>query len=515
MVAENAPLFASDEIAFAAQTAVTFEQRIPVLQTEGGSISMTRLSGTVPSGITAVYDKTAGALKLAGVPQRAGTSTAVYQVSETRAGRRVAGGVVQVTVTVSALGSVNAAATNTISGAEGAVLDTNEPARVAGVLTYSVTSTGRATAKYRSRKGTVSFSGDNWSACDSQGVLTAGMWNGSYGLAVQLTSEGGLTARVIDPAYAYPLTATLVAPAWSAVNPAAAYQGYYTVILSPSVATGGLAPLGHSFMTVSLTSTATKSGRVTYAGYLADGTPYSGSAILQPHVGGTAQMTVFASNAKYTLAGVFIIAPDAPETYLTYPSAVTACEGVKPYWSSVSGYEETTFDIALEVFGGYYNSADSLLDYYDQYEGGGPMRLMAVGDVPESVYYGTATVLPFVDVAVSDSALWLAGGAATPAGITFYFSKATGIFRGSMRLPFALPGKTSTVWASYAGVLLPGWLGAECQTGCTDNEGELPPKPFGMGSYWYRDKVPVEGFGFNTLMSFSAGYPLIIEKVAE
>jgi hypothetical protein len=62
---------------------------------------------------------------------------------------------------------------------------------------------------------------------------------------------------------------------------------------------------------------------------------------------------------------------------------------------------------------------------------------------------------------------------------------------------------------------LPGWVGAECQTGCADNEGELPPKPFGMGSYWYRDKVQVEGFGFNTLMSFSAGYPLVIEKVAE
>jgi hypothetical protein len=515
LVAENAPFFASDEIAFAAQTAVAFEQRVPVLQTEGGSISVTRLSGTVPSGITAVYDKTAGALKLAGVPQRAGTFTAVYQVSETRAGRRVAGGVVQVTVTVSALGSVNAAATNTISGAEGAVLDTNEPARVAGILTYSVTSAGRATAKYRSRKGTVSFSGVNWSACDSQGVLTAVMGNGSYGLTVQLTPEGGLTARVIDPAYAYPLTATLVAPAWSAVNPASAYQGYYTVILSPSAATGGLAPLGHSFMTVSLTSTAAKSGRVTYAGYLADGTPYSGSAILQPLADGTAQMIVFAGNTKYTLAGVFVIAAQADEDYKTYPSAVTARGGIEPYWSCGSGYEETSYDIALEVFGGFYSSADSLVEFYAQYEGTGPMRLMADGTVPVSAYYGTATALPFMDMSVSDSFLWLAAGAANPTGVTFYFSKATGIFRGSMRLPFVLPGKTSTVWASYAGVLLPGWVGAECQTGCADNEGELPPKPFGMGSYWYRDKVQVEGFGFNTLMSFSAGYPLVIEKVAE
>lgn len=70
-------------------------------------------------------------------------------------------------------------------------------------------------------------------------------------------------------------------------------------------------------------------------------------------------------------------------------------------------------------------------------------------------------------------------------------------------------------WSAFAGVLLPGWLGAECQTGCADNEGELLPKPFGMGAYWFLDKVPVERTGGHALILFSAGHPLVIEKAEE
>lgn len=515
LVAENAPLFACDEVSFAAQTMVAFEQTIPVLQTEGGAVSVAKRSGAVPSGIAVKFDKATGALRWFGVPRTPGTFTSVYQVTENRAGKRVSGGVVQVTITVAALGAVNAAASQAISAAEGAVLDSNTPARVVGTLTYSVTAAGKATARYRSKRGTLTFTGANWSACDADGVLTAVLTSGNCRLEVTLTPEGGLAACVTDPNYAYPLLATLATPAWSEANPATDYQGYYTVVLSPAVSTGGLAPLGHSFMTVSLTPAAAKSGRVTYAGLLADGTPYSGSAVLQPLADGAARLTVFAGNTKYTLAGLFVIAAQADETYATYPSAVTACDGIEPYWACGSGYEETSFDSALEAFGGYYNSADSLLGYYEQYEGTGPLRLLATGVVPQSATYGTATALPFVDLAVTDSALGLAAGSFNPTGLTLLFTKATGIFRGSMRLPFEMSGRSATVWTSYAGVLLPGWLGADCQTGCADNEGELPPKPFGLGSYWYRDRVPVEGAGNHTQMSFIAGYPLVIERALE
>lgn len=513
LVSAAAPGFDPDGVAFGAQTSVAFEQRVPVLRTQGGAVVVVRRSGMLPPGLSAAFDKTAGALRIAGTPKKAGVYSAVYQVSERRSSKTVSGGVVKVTVAVEELSDWNAAAAGAITGAEGAVLDTNMPARVAGTLSWSASARGRMTAKYRTERGTVSFSRANWSACGEDGTATATLVKGDYTLVVALSPDGGLSAQVSDPAYDAPLTATLAVPAWSGTAPAAAYVGYYTVVLSPVASVGGLAPLGHAYMTVSLNSAAAGRGRVTYAGQLADGTSYSGSAVLQPLADGSAQMIVFTRRSGRTLAGVLVLSPNASETYRTYPSAVTAKEGVLTAWSCLSGYEETSFDIAVDVLGGYYNRADDLLAFYDQYEGAGPMWLAAAGTVPESTYYGTATAAPLVELAMSEHALRVASGALNPARVSLRFSPATGIFRGSARLPFESPEKSATVQSSFAGVLLPGWVGAECQTGCADNEGELPPKPFGLGSYWYRDKVRVERDGSDRLISFSAGYPLIIEKI--
>lgn len=515
LIAEDAPLFATNEVVYTAQKNVAFAQSIPLLQTEGGTIRLSRLSGALPSGITAVYDGTAGAMNLFGVPRRTGTSVAVFQVSETRSGERVSGGAVQVTITVAAVENVNAAATNAVSAAEGAVLDSNTPARVVGTLTYSVSTSGRATAKYRSGKGTVSFSAANWSSCDEDGVLTSAMQEGDYALEVSQAPDGTLSAQVTDPDYAYPLAATLMASGWSSAHPATAYKGYYTVALSPAATAGALAPLGHSFMTVSLTAAATKTGRATYSGYLANGTPYSGSALLRPYEDGTAQMVIFTRTAKYTLSGVFLVASNAVDTYTTYPSAITAHDDIATLWEGTSGYAETAYTVQLDVFGGYYSSGDSLLTYYDLYTGTGPFRIQATDVTPASEVYGTAAALPSVALTVSDRALRVAAGIDNPTRLTFAFSKHTGIFRGTTRLPFVLSNQTSVVGANYAGVLLPGWYGPACETGCADNEGELPRKPFGMGAYWFRDKSTVEKNSREVLIPVNVGYPLVIEKDVE
>lgn len=515
LIAENAPLFAATEVVYTAQKDVAFAQSVPLLQTEDGKVSLSRLSGALPSGIAAAYDGSAGTMKLSGVPRRSGTFVAVFQVSETRSGKRVAGGVVQVTITVVTAESVNAAATNAVSAAEGAVLDSNTPVRVVGTLTYSVSTSGRATARYRSRKGSVSFSAANWSFCDESGVLTSAMKKGDYGLEVSLAPDGALSARVTDPDYDYPLTATLAASGWSSAHPATAYKGYYTVVLSPAATTGALAPLGHSFMTISLTAAATKTGRATYSGYLANGTPYSGSARLQPREDGTAQMVIFASAAKYTLSGIFLVVPDAVGTYTTYPSAITAHDGTATLWEGPSGYAETAYTVGLNVFGGYYSSGDSLLSYYERYTGTGPFRIQATDVAPASEVHGAATALPSVALTVSDLALRVAAGSDNPTRLALSFSKRNGIFRGTMRLPFARPDQTSVIGAGYTGVLLPGWYGPACETGCADNEGELPHKPFGMGAYWFRDKCTVEKNSREVLIPVNVGYPLVIEKDAE
>jgi len=139
------------------------------------------------------------------------------------------------------------------------------------------------------------------------------------------------------------------------------------------------------------------------------------------------------------------------------------------------------------------------------------MELMAYGDVPESVFYGTATALPFVGLAVSETSLRIPKGADNPTRIRLSFTKTTGLFRGSFRIPFVNAlAQPQTVYANYEGVLLPGWTG-DC--GCGDEE--LPEKPFGMGAYWFRDRVPVESGGEASIKTVTRGYPIIMQKAAE
>ena len=514
LVAADAPVFAQETAAFFGQTRVAFDETVPVLQTAGGRVSVAKRLGALPSGITAKFDAAAGGLRLTGVPKQPGVYTAVYQVSETRGLKKVAGGVVQVTITVAALETLNAAAGGAISAAEGAVID-NKSGRVAGTLMLSVTKAGRMTAKYLCKEGTITFSSGSWTACDANGTVRVAMFKGGYGLTVQMTGTGELFAVVIDPddgKLRPRLTARLTVPLWSAANPAAEYVGYYTASLSPGTAAGALAPTGYSYMTLSVRPAAAKTGRVTYAGKLADGTSYSGSAVLQPIDGGQAQITVFQRKGKHVLAGLLSVSANAKETYLTYPSAISACGDVDPYWTYDSGYEETSFDSVMEICGGYYYSADSLLDYYNLYAGSGPMELMAYGDVPESVFYGTAAALPFVGLAVSETSLRIPAGADNPTRAQLSFTKTTGLFRGNFSIPFVDAfAKTQTVYANYAGVLLPGWTGG-CG-GC--GEFELPEKPFGMGAYWFRDRVPVESGEETVIKTVTRGYPIIMRKATE
>jgi len=504
LIAADAPVFARETAAFSGQTRVAFDQTIRILQAEGGKLSVERLSGSLPDGIKAAFDAAAGVLRLTGLPKKAGAYTAVYQVSEIRGSRRVMGGVVLVTINVVALETVNAAAARSVSLAEGAVIDRGL-GRVVGTLRLSLTRATRLTAKYQGLTQTVSFSRKNWSACDAEGTVTAVVSKGDYGLTIRMTAAGELSAVVIDPDAEGPLMGDLAMSPWNASTPATDYVGYYTASLSPAAAAGEVAPSGHSYMTISLGSSAERTGKAKYAGKMADGTSYSGSAVLRPLDGAAAEMVVFTRKSRHVLAGLFAIAANAKATYKTYPSAISACGDVEPYCAFDSGYDETSFDVVLDVCGGYYNSADSLQEYYDLYEEAGPMVLMASGAVPGSSYYGAATALPAADLTVTDVALRIPRENDNPTKIRLSFSKTTGLFHGTFKIPFSL-GKTLS--ATYSGVLLPGWVG-DC--GCGAAEVELPEKPFGMGAYWFRDRIPV-GSG-SSLKSVSRGYPIIIQKV--
>ena len=408
--------------------------------------------------------------------------------------------------------------TISIKGAEGAVIDVSDSSRMTGVLTFSVTKSGLLTAKYRTMKRTVVFSTRNfWSSFDKYGVLTAVITKGNYTLEIQMPGMDELYARVIDPEYANPLSARLFISPWSTLNEATAYEGYYTVVLASEAVSGKLAPTGYSYMTILLKAKSAKTGTATYAGKLADGTAFSGSSVLQPLNDGTAQLIVFARNGKHKLAGLLSITADAESARWANPRMVSACRGVVPYWTHDTGYDATSFDMTLDVFGGYYSNEDSLLEFYEMYSGKGAMYLTASGNVPESGTYGVATELPLLPLAVTDSSLAIPMGTDNPTRARMSFTKRTGFFRGSLRIPFATSGgKSKNVSAQFAGVLLPGWVGGErCDLGCGPVDEDLPSKPFGMGTYWFKDFLTVETGNGNVMVPFNAGYPLIIEKAAE
>lgn len=402
-----------------------------------------------------------------------------------------------------------------IRGAEGAVVDMGDCPRVTGVLTFSVTRSGWATVKYRTPDKTVSFSTKNfWTTFDGSGVLTSVFSTGAYRLVLQMPSVDEAYAIITDPDFAHPLTASLAIAPWSTVNPATDFLGYYTVALVPEAVEGNHAPTGFSYMTILLKATSAKTGKVTYAGKLADGTGYSGSAVLQPFADGSARLVIFTRSGKHHLCGLLSITSPAKGANEGAPGAVTACGGIQPYWSYAGAHAETSFDMALDVSGLYYNRENDLKDHFDRYTAGGTTAVMASGVVPESAAYGVATALPFLPLAVSGETLKIQPGASNPTRTSLSVNRATGIFRGSIKLPFVnAAGRTKTVAATYAGVLLPGWLPDEgCDLGCGDTDTGVPEIPLGLGAYRFRDKASI-GIGDGVRMvPFNAGYPILIGK---
>lgn len=500
----EAPFFTLNDTVFTALTQVTLDEVIPIVNTAGGRISVAKRSGKLPSGIRAVYDADAGGLRFTGVAKKTGEYTALFQVSERRGSKLAQGGTLEVTIRVVELGTVNPYGVKGFI-AEGAVID---PAtkRVTGTVKLSMSLSGRMTAKFRGVNGTVSFSAGAWSQIAQDGRVAVRFSKRMYQLAVSLGADGTFEGQMTQTAdeTEVPQTVKLGRVPWSKSAPAARYAGYYTASLSPQdVVPGALAPMGYSFLTLSMNASAARKGTVKYAGTLANGTSVSGSALLATFSANQGEVAVFVKKRNMVLGAVLLIDADAVDTYVDWPSSVSSCGDTVASWTRASGNAATDFDMALDVCGGYYNNADTLTGYYEMYEGTGPFRLLADDDVPVS-WYGTASALPMLELVISGQTLKVAPESANPTGARLTLTKKTGIFKGTFKIPFVnASGVTKKVTATYRGVLLPGWIG-DC--GCGIGDEELPEKPFGMGAYWFNDRQTV---------TVKRGFPITIEKALE
>ena len=141
------------------------------------------------------------------------------------------------------------------------------------------------------------------------------------------------------------------------------------------------------------------------------------------------------------------------------------------------------------------------------------MCLMAAGEAPASAVYGIAAALPLLGLDLTDTIMRLATGQENPTATRLSFNRSTGVFKGTFRIPFEGAGGASRVAAKYEGVLLPGWTRENCQ--CGDDELDLPLKPFGIGAYWFKDRLPVEDDAGLRLVPVMQGYPLVIDRLGD
>ena len=515
------PFFGQETAAFEARTRVTMDVTVAVLNTAGGKITVSRKSGSLPSGVKASYDASAGGMCLTGVPKKTGEYTAVFQVSEKRGSKTVAGGMVSVSVTVGELMDVNPVAAQAMTAAEGPAVD-SLTGRVVGVVRFSISKTGRMTAKYRGVDGNDSLTASAWATVLANGRTEAFLASRKRVLFVALGAEGTvvesyLQALPVNGGSSPQYGVLLATVPWTKDIPASAYQGRYTASLSPEEKRGLWAPDGYSTLTLSLPASAVRNGTMKFAGTLADGAKYSGSALLAPYDGESgdqAHLAVYAKAKKAYVGAFLAVDAYASETYQDWPSAISVCDDdIVPYWTKEGDTPETSFDMTLGICGGYYNPADSLIEYWEKYEElYGPFQLRADGVPPVSVY-GVATNLPLIDLAVTEKTLKIPSKGVNPTKATLVLNKTTGVVRGTFRIPFEnAEGNVRTIKASYSGVLLPGWTG-DC--GCSRDDDELPEQPFAMGAFQFSDKMDVSVDGKAKTVTLKQGHPIIIKKALD
>lgn len=520
LIAADAPRFEVESVAIDGHTMVAVDERVAVERSSGGRVSFKRVSGGLPAGVKVGVDPLSSALVLSGVPKRAGEYSAVYQVVERRGNQSVAGGVVRLVFEVSELSESNVWAGGGAFKAEGAVIAPGDGGGVeyqVGVVSLKVTRGGRMSAKYQGVGRAVSFSSRNWDSCDSEGEVGSVMSTRSgHELRLSVAADGGVGAELVDPAYSIPLEVRCEIVPWSRAQPAVEYAGYYTVALMPDAMSGEWAPAGFAYLTLNMSSAAASNGRIKFAGKLGDGSSISGSTTLLPKrgVADEGELSIFNRKRNNTVSVLLDMSANASATYLDNPSSISVCGDVRPFWSFESSVPEGSFRVEFEVCGGYYNSRDTLSDYYNMYEGGGPLFIASEFSEEIESVYGRTQELPGVELEFSETALKVSREALNPTKLKLKLNKRSGVFSGSFVIPFVSDeGRSKNVRARYAGVLLPGWVG-DC--GCGDIEVDLPELPLGLGYFTFGDRPVVTlGSGQTRTVSVKRSYPVVIEKLPQ
>ncbi len=457
---------------------------------ENGRVTLRRVSGRLPSGITAKYDATTKSVILSGRARLAGAYTYTFTLSERRASGAATG--LETTFTINV---VNPSQLSTSDADYNPVVGTAVSSDVplyatvsgskllAGNITLSINTSGRISARFTGAGASTTTYTGYWQDLDN-GTATTVLTSSRGGqLALELTPEGKLSATVTGVTTSF---GSSLATADEGVDLAtkvdyAKYAGYYTVTL-PVDTTGLTAgqetkPTGTGTLILKMDSAIfQRNGRVTYRLYLPDGSAASGSTVISPIDSQSARVTIFKSSSRYVIGVTATVRANAAETHTSDPMIVLADAATQPYWqSSTSGREN------LLVYGGYYDKAFSLDDCCSDYYETSRFNLTAdVSYLAPSGLHGAVTGVSTATIDVADDRITVTPSNDLRASIRL--AKNTGLVSGSVKLQFA---NGRTVTARCVGVLLPYW--ADC--GCFEGLEAIIDRPLFSGTAYFNDTV--------------------------
>lgn len=528
-IADDAPEFEQASYSGGAYRYVAFSNNYVVTDTDGSvvsnALSFTKLSGSLPSGLSAAWDKAAHALCIKGVPTKAGTYTACYQATETIGQTKVPGMPTEITIEVvdpavapvPGITPINASCAKARTFSDLIMVDEDD-GRLTGTLTLTIpANTGKISAKYICEAGTVSFAtAKNWSELEeASGTLIAELRgsgkNSAYALVVRarntganLLSAGEIEVELFDPAVGKVLTRKHDGVIWSKTVPAQSWEGYYTVALTNhetavSEETKGFATLGTGYLTLKMEgASAYNAGKVTWALFLPNGTTASGSATLSQFFEATqsayAYLPIFKKTPTDCFAGVIKIANNAKETHKAQRHSVddAAEEGVRVLWrhneaasaaAAMAGYE-----VAFGAIGGIYDKTENFYDCCDTYYLTTKLGFfVGMDDFVGGAYKFDTVYNPVATVKAESTRISIDTKEPNPNRVTLSLNRTTGVVTGSFKLGCTekATDKPKEISVSYRGVILLGW-GPGC---CSTSPVTDVFMPLVNGSWYFTDKV--------------------------
>ena len=468
-VAKHAPDFAVEE----AETKniyryVTAEDMIFPMKDEQTNVKLTKISGTLPAGLSAKYDVEKNAMVISGKPTaKSGTYSVVYRakVANTLGMPKIINFViVDPTDYEKSPAIANRAVGKSRTYSDVPVISGD---LMVGTLQVTIPTKGNVSARFTGANGTVSLSAKNWTGFDASTRALSTMLSGRKNWSMTFTADNdyGIYGEIYEGdefVGAFDYSGAM----WKD-EPATDWAGYYTVAFGDAKQVGErseYAPTGYGYLTLKLSGTsALKQGKVTWAGILPNGTAISGSSVM----GRTADEEIAALPVfKRSSTDVFSALMEIEANAITNANrkCIVGSSAVKPTWSHFEKNAE--YEIEYQVYGAYFNPNKEDLQCCCNtcYSGGGtdPVELELNID---GVSVG--------QVQVSSNKIEVVNLKKEATNATVSYKPATGLVSGTFKND---EGKT----LSYKGILLLGWGGITCDCGDASDS----YKPFMCGSYF-------------------------------